>query len=143
MAGIKLNKGLQPFDLYFEDIDKHETIYFNPSDSDLVSRLAKSVENIKNLLIDFKTNPDDDAYKIVEKIDETEKTICNEIDYGFGNKVSDTVFKHCGVMSVVNGEFYILTFFDAILPEIKKMSGGLQRQASSNTQKYINKWRKK
>ena len=143
MAGIKLNKGLQPFDIYFEDIDEHETIYFNPSDSDLIPRLSKSMENIKKILMNFKTDPNDDAYKIVEKIDETENTICNEIDYGFGNKVSDIVFKHCGVMSVANGEFYILSFFNAILPEIKKMSGGLQKQASSNAEKYIKKWGKK
>lgn len=155
MAGIKLNKGLQPFDLYFEDIDKHETIYFNPSDSDLPKRLMECNKKIKEKLkalnpipknkngeIDIDINDDEQIDGVVNYLDETDKIVYDAIDYAFGTKVSDVIFKHCGAFSVVNGEYFVFTFLNAIAPELQKIIQKNDKTAQTKANKYLSKYRK-
>lgn len=148
MAGIKLNKGLMPFDLYFEDIDTHETIYFNPSDSDLPKRLMECKNIIEEKQKQVKT-PETDEKGVPKDIDETinyfnetNKVIYDALDYAFDNKVSDVIFKYCAPFSIVNGQYYILAFIEAMIPELKKLTEQNAKKASQKSEKYLAKYRK-
>lgn len=148
MAGIVLNKGLEPFEIYFEDIDKRETIYFNPSDSDLPKRLMECQKIIETKLKEVKPCKTDEdglptADSAIEYIEETNKVVCDALDYAFGNKVSDVIFKHCGVFSVVNGEYFILAFLNAAAPELEKLVKAGRKTASGKANKYLDKYRRK
>ena len=147
MNGITLNKGLEPFDIYFKDIGQHSTIYFNPSDSDLPKRLIeckdiveKKAKEIKPYEVDENGVPQsDDCLRFLE---ETNQVVYDAIDYAFGNKISDTVFEHCGAFSVVNGEYQILNFLNAITPEIEKMVKANQKTANRKMDKYLEKYKR-
>nr|DAV57943.1 MAG TPA: hypothetical protein [Caudoviricetes sp.] len=145
MAGITLNKGLQPFDIYFEDIDEHDTIYFNPSDSDLPKRLmqckdiiAEKQKGIKPYEVDENGIPNTES--AIAYMEENSKVICDTLDYAFGNKVSDVIFKHCGAFSIVNGEYYIMLFLNAITPELEKLIKTNTKTAESKANKYLKKY---
>lgn len=145
---IELNQGLEPLEIYFKDTDKTETIYFNPSDSDLPKRLMecqKIIEekskNVKPYEVDESGMPDAD--KALEYYDEVNKIVCDALDYAFGNKVSDVIFKYCGAYSVVNGNFQILNFLNAITPEIKKTVEKSNKAANAKANQYLNKYRHK
>ena len=145
---IELNQGLEPLEIYFKDTGKTETIYFNPSDSDLPKRLMecqKIIEekskNLKPYEIDESGLPDAD--KALKYYDEVNKIVCDTLDYAFGNKVSNVIFKYCGAYSVVNGNFQILNFLNAITPVIKKAVEKNNKAANAKATQYLNKYRHK
>lgn len=147
MAGIVLNKGLKPFDIYFADIDEHATIYFNPADSDLPKRLMEAQKIIEEKSAEIKPFEVDEsgmpnADSCIEHFNERNKIVCEALDYAFGNKVSDILFKHCGAFSIVDGEYFILQFLNAITPELEKIVKKSQKQASAKANKYLEKYRK-
>lgn len=147
MAGITLNKGLKPFDIYFEDIDDHEVIYFNPTDSDLPKRLMETQKiieekskKVKPYEVDENGIPNTDS--CIDFFNETNKVVCDALDYAFGNKVSDVIFKHCGAFSVVDVDYYILQFLKAVTPELEKIIKKEQKTAGTKADKYLEKYRK-
>ncbi len=147
MARIVQKKGLEPLEIYFEDIDKSETIYFNPSDSDLPKRLMetqKMIEEkakaIKPYEMDENGMPKPDS--CIEYFDAVNKVVCDALDYAFGNKISDVVFKHCGALSIVDGNYQIINFIQAITPEIEKSIKKNRAAAEKKTSKYLEKYRK-
>lgn len=147
MTEIVLNKGLEPFDIYFKDIDEHAIIYFNPSDSDLPKRLVEcqkiieeKTKNIKEYEIDEDGNPV--AESCVKCFDEANTIICDALDYAFGNKISDVVFKHCGALSIVNGNYQVLNFLEAITPAVEQVVKRNQKAVSAKMDKYLKKYKK-
>lgn len=148
MAGIVLNQGLQPFDIYFEDADEHVTIYFNPSDSDLPRRLMEAQKMIEEKVKDlepYQTDGDGlpDADSCVAYLDKTKQIICDTLDYAFGNPVGATIFAKCGPFSIVNGNYQLLNFLQAITPEITKIVKKDQKTASGRANEYYKKYGKK
>lgn len=147
MAGITLKKGLQPFTINFEDAKDEVTIYLNPTDSDLPKRLLecqKLIEEKAKTLKDFERDEDgtpnvDDAIRYFNDID---TIVYDAIDYAFGNKVSAEVFKHCGAFSVVNGEYFVIQFLQAIAPEIEKLIKENNKKAEAKANKYLAKYKK-
>ena len=146
MAGITLKKGLEPFEIYFEDADVTETIYFNPSDSNLPKRLIECralIEEKSKKIKPYEKNGDGtpaDADGALEYLNKTNSVVYDALDYAFGNKVSDTIFKHCGPFSVVDGGYYILNFLDAVAPELEKLIKAHQKSANTKAEKYLKKY---
>lgn len=170
IMAIKLSTGKEPFELEFENGAK-ETIYFNPNDPDLISRLLKAKENIGkkldtidpeeiapgsegNIVLpekisDFEELSDEQiemlekrAEKSAKMIEQTKKIICEEIDLAFASDISPTVFKYCSPLGIVNGEYYITQFLEAITPEIKKRITKANAEAEKKMEKHIAKYRK-
>ena len=147
MAGITLKKGLQPFTINFEDANDEVTIYFNPTDSDLPKRLMESqkiIEAKAKELKSFETEEDgtpnvDDAIRYFNDVD---NIVYDTIDYAFGNKVSTEIFKHCGAFSVVNGEYFVIQFLEAIAPELEKIIKDNNKKAEAKANKYLAKYKK-
>jgi hypothetical protein len=90
MATIKLNTGLRPFDIQFDE-DEIKTIYFNPTDADLPKRMLEAqkmieekTKNIKDVEIDENGLPCCDEYIAV--VDEINKAICDTMDYASATK---------------------------------------------------------
>lgn len=146
MPGITLNKGLKPFDIYFEDVNEHATIFFNPSDSNLPKRLMEAQKIIEEKTKTIKPYETDEtgapeADSCIEYFNEVNNAVNDALDYAFGNKVSDTIFKHCGAFSIVNGEYFVVTFLNAIAPELEKIIKKDQKTASTKANKYLEKYR--
>ncbi len=147
MARIIQKKGLEPLEIYFEDIDKTEVIYFNPSDSNLPKRLMECQKMIEEKAKEIKPYETDEngmpnTDSAIKYLEDTNRVVYDALDYAFGNKISDVVFKHCGPFSVVDGNYQILNFLNAITPEIEKLVKANKAAADKKADKYLKKYRK-
>lgn len=144
---IKLNTGLKTFRLDFTDRGEEAEISFNPTDKGLTIRFKEAQKRIEERLAAFNDIEleADGTPKNADFIDEFAKMteiICEEIDIAFDSKISKTVFKYCNPFSCVNGNYFYLTFFEAIAPVIRKYGEAESKKADEKMDKYLQKYSK-
>ena len=141
---MKLSTGKVAFPIEFDNGAK-ETIYFNPNDPDLFVRFSnfeKRVEEKLNGIGDFDLSVDGTPKneELLEKFENINKVICEELDVAFASNVSDIIFKYCSPFAIVGGEYFLIQFVQAIRPEIekhnKKANVELQKKMAKHTAKY-------
>ncbi len=144
---MKLNTGKVEFPIEFDNGDK-QSIYFNPNDPNLFVRLknfenklkdrAKELEDIELGADGQPKNPQD--IKMLESFEKAQGVIFEEIDIAFGGEISAVVFKHCSPFAIVNGEYFIMQFVEAIKPEIeghiKKANSDIEKKMQKHIAKY-------
>lgn len=167
---MKLSVGKIAFPIEFDNGDK-DCIYFNPNDPDLATRLMSAQENISKKINALKADDynlkTDGSFDMPENIDgyndltdeqkdlitnraevmtkvleSTKKIIFEEIDSAFNGDISSVVFKHCSPLAVVNGEYFILQFLNAITPEIQKQINKTNKDVEKKMSKHIAKYQK-
>ena len=167
---MKLSVGKIAFPIEFDNGDK-DTIYFNPNDSDLASRLMSAKDKIDkkinaintedfNLLNDGSVEMPKDindvenlsneqhevlmkkAEQMIKLMQDTKNIIFEELDRAFDSNISSVVFKHCSPFAVVNGEYFITQFINAISPEIQKHIKKSNSDMDRKMAKYVNKYRR-
>lgn len=168
---MKLSVGKVAFPIEFDNGDK-DTIYFNPNDPDLATRLMNAKDNISqkldklntenlNLKNDGSVEPPDTikeyadlteeqqknltsrAEAMTKLLDSTKNIICEEIDIAFNGDISSVAFKHCSPLAVVNGEYFIVQFLNAVTPEIQKHIGKSNAEVEKRMSKHIAKYKKR
>lgn len=168
---MKLNTGKVAFPIEFDNGDV-QNIYFNPSDPELATRLMSAKDKIsarmQNLNFDdfeLSNNGDpvaidniDDvrnlsdeqisaitakAESIAKVVTETKQIIFDELNAAFDSDVSSVVFKYCSPFAIVDGNYFILNFLEAIAPEIKKYIEKSNKAVEKKMQKHIGKYQKK
>lgn len=141
---MKLSTGKVAFPIEFDNGAK-ETIYFNPNDPDLFVRFSnfeKRVEDKLTGISDFDLSVDGTPQneELLEKFENINKVICEELDVAFASNVSSVVFKYCSPFAIVGGEYFLIQFVRAIRPEIekhnKKANVELQKKMAKHTNKY-------
>ena len=141
---MKLSTGKIAFPIEFDNGAK-ETIYINPNDPDLFVRFSnfeKRVEDKLKDIDDFELSADGTPSneKLLEKFENINKVICEELDVAFASNVSSVVFKYCSPFAIVGGEYFLIQFVQAIRPEIekhnKKANVELQKKLAKHTDKY-------
>lgn len=167
---MKLSVGKIAFPIEFDNGDKC-TIYFNPNDPDLASRLMSAKDKIDkkinainsedfNLLndgsVEVPKNIDDvenlsneqreflmkRAEQMTKLMQDTKNIIFEELDRAFDGDISSIVFKYCSPFAVVNGEYFITQFLNAITPEIQKHIKKSNSDMGNKMAKHVNKYRK-
>lgn len=167
---MKLSTGKVPFDIEFDNGEK-DTIFFNPNDPDLATRLMKARESISariqsakiadvefnnagepidiTSVSDFTMLPEKKikeytkkAEAVAKAFEETKKIIFEEIDTAFDGNVSSVVFKYCSPFAVVNGEYFIMQFLNAIAPEIQKKINTSNAELEKKMAKHLRKYKK-
>lgn len=141
---MKLNTGKVAFPIEFDNGDK-QVIFFNPNDPDLMLRLRQFEEHIKekaNAFEDVELT-EDGTPALMSQIDSFEKLqniIKEELDYAFGGAVSEVVFKYCSPFAIVDNEYFVVQFVEAIAPEIekhiKKANADVERRMAKHIAKY-------
>ena len=141
---MKLSTGKVAFPIEFDNGAK-ETIYFNPNDPDLFVRFSnfeKRVEDKLKDIDDFELSADGtpNNEELIGKFESINKVICEELDTAFASNVSSVVFKYCSPFAIVDGEYFLIQFVQAIRPEIekhnKKANTELQKKMAKHTAKY-------
>lgn len=145
---INLSLGLKPFKINFEEFDEPVMIMFNPADADIPKRLFEAQkrieegkEKIGNFELDENGLPKVDEY--IDSVTQLNNLVFDAVDYAFGNKISDKLFKHCSPFAVTNGQYFIMQFFEKITPVMQKIIESEKGKANENTQKYLSKYKKK
>lgn len=143
---IKLNTGKEAFPIEFDNGDKVE-IYFNPNDPDLSIRMRDFQKNVEartdfynDMALDADGKPVD--VSAIDKFEEMRNIVCEELDRAFNGDISSKVFKHCSPFAIVEGNYFMLQFIEAIRPEIEKRVKKANEQTNKNMQKYLKKYGK-
>lgn len=143
---MKLSTGKIAFPIEFDNGAK-ETIYFNPNDPDLARRLKQLQENVNKKMgeiEDIKLNNDatpEDA-NVVEDLEKIQNVLYNELDIAFGSEISSVVFKYCSPFAIVNGEYFLVQFLEAITPEIEEHVKATNAEVEQKMSKHLAKYRK-
>jgi hypothetical protein len=143
---MKLKTGKVAFPIEFDNGEK-DVIYFNPNNPDLAVRM-KEFESKVNARIkelgDIKLNAEGTPadVELIDKFNHIRNIVCEEIDYAFDAEISKVVFKHCSPFAIVDGEYFILMFLEAITPEIAEHVENQRTEASKRLEKHIAKYRK-
>ena len=138
---MKLNTGKIAFPIEFDNGDK-QNIYFNPNDPDLAirmkdfqSRVEERTKDLEDLKLDNTGNPED--AEAIERFREIRNIICEEMDAAFNGEISAVVFKHCSPFAIVDGDFFIMQFIEAIKPEIEKHIKTSGARIEEKMQKHV------
>lgn len=165
---MKLNTGLEEFKIEFDNGDS-DSIYFQPNDPNLATRLMKAKDNISKKLDEIKIDDAGDGkienipktFEDYDKLSEEEvealsnkateingimqqvdSILREEIDKAFGSKISDVVFKHCSPLSIVGGEYFIVQFLNAIAPEIQARAEKASKESETKIANRLKKYKK-
>ena len=143
---MKLSTGKVAFPIEFDNGAK-ETIYFNPNDPDLFVRFSnfeKRVEEKLTGISDFDLSVDGTPQneELLEKFENINKVICEELDVAFASNVSDIIFKYCSPFAIVGGEYFLIQFVQAIRPEIEKHNKKANVELQKKMAKHIDKYTK-
>jgi hypothetical protein len=143
---MKLSTGKVAFPIEFDNGDK-ETIYFNPNDPNLGARLHDLKDNVlakindlPDVELDENGQPKDKG--MVEAFKEILNIIYEEFDNAFASKVSHVIFRYVSPFGIVNGEYYMIYFFNVAMPVIEKEIRKANKKAQENMEKHIGKYRK-
>lgn len=141
---MKLSTGKVAFPIEFDNGDK-DVIYFNPNDPDLMFRLKNMQENVSKKikgLEDVELSNDGTPANSSQIVffQKMQDALKEELDVAFGGSVSGIVFKHCSPFAIVNGEYFIAQFIQAITPEIERHIKKENDAIREKMQKHIGKY---
>lgn len=144
---MKLNTGKIAFPIEFDNGDK-QNIYFNPNDPDLAIRMKDfqgkveaRTKDLQDLKLKADGTPED--FEEIERFRKIRDILCEELDVAFNGEISAVVFKHCSPFAVVNGDYFIMQFIEAITPEIEKHIKRANAKVEKTMQKHIGNYIKK
>ena len=143
---MKLSTGKVAIPIEFDNGDK-DCIYFNPNDPDLFVRFSnfgKRLEDKLKDIDDFELSADGTPSneKLLEKFENINKVICDELDVLFASNVSSVVFKYCSPFAIVGGDYFIMQFVEAIKPEIEKHIKKANADVEKKMAKHLDKYKK-
>lgn len=143
---MKLSTGKVAFPIEFDNGDK-DCIYFNPNDPNLSIRLADfqdkitaRVKEFDDIRLNEEGKPEDNS--VIEDFRKFQNVLFEELDIAFGGEVSEVVFKHCSPFAIVNGDYFIMQFVEAIKPEIEKHIKKANADIEKKMAKHLNKYKK-
>lgn len=141
---MKLNTGKVAFPIEFDNGDK-DCIYFNPNDPNLAVRFTEFQDKVNERLkkfedVDLTPDGEPEDFEFIEKFKKMQAVLFEELDKAFDSKVSEIVFKHCSPFAIVQGDYFIMHFIEAISPEIekniKKSNAEAEKRMAKHTAKY-------
>lgn len=143
---MKLSTGKVAFPIEFDNGDK-VAVYFNPNDPDLMIRMKnldkkvqEKIEGIGDIELTNEGKPTQISQ--IETFEKMQNILKSELDYAFGGSVSEVVFKHCSPFAIVEGEYFVVQFIQAITPEIEKHIKKANADIEKRMAKHIDKYKK-
>lgn len=141
---MKLSTGKVAFPIEFDNGDK-QNIYFNPNDPDLMVRMKNMQENVSKKIkgladVELSNDGTPTQFSNIDTFEKMQRIIKEELDYAFGGSVSGVVFKHCSPFAIVNGDYFVIQFIEAVKPEIEKHIKKASEEVEKKMQKHIGKY---
>lgn len=145
---ITTETGLEEFEIEFADRGITEIIKFNPFDMDLPKRLFEAQKTIEEKVkevkkIDVDENGMPGADECAEYLNSINKIVYDAIDYAYGNKISDVVFKYCGPFAIIKDEYYIWSFMEKTGKVLEPIIAQTREKANAKLNKHIKKYLKR
>ena len=126
---IVVNTGLVPVSIYNEEIgEKIGTIWFNPTDTGLITRYQEASERLRNLDI-----PDEEELT-PETFARLNQEFRDLFDFLLNRSVSGELFKVCEPLARVNGGEY---YFSVLLAAIIQLAGDVLDERNAESERRI------
>ena len=126
---IVVNTGLVPVSIYNEEIgEKIGTIWFNPTDTGLITRYQEASERLRNLDI-----PDEEELT-PETFARLNQEFRDLFDFLLNRSVSGELFKVCEPLARVNGGEY---YFSVLLEAIIQLAGEVLDERNAESERRI------
>lgn len=126
---IVVNTGLVPVSIYNEEIgEKIGTIWFNPTDTGLITRYQEASERLRNLDI-----PDEEELT-PETFARLNQEFRDLFDFLLNRSVSGELFKVCEPLARVNGGEY---YFSVLLAAIIQLAGEVLDERNAESERRI------
>lgn len=144
---MKLSTGKVAFPIEFDNGDK-AVIYFNPNDPNLPVRMkefqdvvSERIKGLGDIALNSNGKPSlTESLDAIDKFNSMQKIICEELDKAFNGEISAIVFKHCSPFAIVDGDYFIIQFIEAIAPEIEKRIKAANGEVADKMKKHIAKY---
>lgn len=136
---IKIDSGLQTYDVVDKDGRLFCQITFNPSDTGIAERYAEVKRQLTSLRKDFGKRAEKKT--IVEQLNELDTIVYEKIDYLLGANVSESIFSIMGPFSPLSsGQFFFENVLSAISQIIQSESEQNVEKAREKVSKYTKKY---
>lgn len=137
---IKLNTGKTvKLDIEFEGKGDNFFLEFNPCDTGLLFRLNSFVETLKNTQKEI-DNRNIDEENQVEFMESISNMLKDELNNSFNSDVSKDIFKYCDPLSIIDGKYYIVVFFQSVFPEIRRHIEIANNESQERMKKHLDKY---
>ena len=141
---MKLKVGKKAFPIEFDAGDK-AIIYFNPNDPELAVRLKRfkkqaeeRAKEIKGVTLSDDGIPTEDkSAEVIEAFGQMIDIVKDELDRAVGADISKEVFRHCSPFAMIDGEYFLIQFLEAITPEIQKATQQARKVSEKKMGKYL------
>ncbi len=147
---MKFNTGLKKIPIEFTDRGETVHIFINPTEKNLPVKLKKLEENIRTRIekyshIELGADGKPENLDFLDEYEEMTNIIYEELNTAFASDISSAVFKYCHPLSIVNGDYYFMTFIEQLIPVVEyyaKEEKEAEKKANSNVNKYVDKYGK-
>lgn len=145
---VTLGTGLKSIQINYEDAPgEYFLIQFNPKDPQLVTRLNSFTSNLQSRTMGVERiklgedgKPVDNQY--IEVFDNITDILCEELDKVFAKPISKELFKYCGPFAIIDDEFFIVNFINAIEPEVQAIMDDSLKEVRRAMNKHTDKYKK-
>lgn len=127
---IEIDDGRIPVTINNHREEEIGVIYINPSDFNILTRLEKVKKNMENI-------PDFKEDITGEGINEADRYVREQVDYLFGENVSDTVFKNQHSLSTLKGVTFAERLIKGLTPVIEQIITDEAKSSEERMNKYI------
>lgn len=136
---IKIDDGFKTYDIVNQNDKVLGQFSFNPSDTDIVKRYNKAVENFQTVFEEIgKVQDESNIEEVINKLDE--KTY-EFIDSIFNAEVSQNFFSIMGPFSpLASGQLFVESVIDAIGQAIQAETGERVKKINKKIQKHTSKY---
>lgn len=147
---MKFNTGLKKIPLEFTDRDETVYIFINPTEKNLPIKLKKLEENIRTRIdkyshIELGADGKPENTDFLDEYEEMTNIIYEELNTAFASDISSVVFKYCHPLSIVNGNYYFMTFIEQLIPVVEYYAEAekeAEKKANERVNKYVDKYGK-
>lgn len=136
---IKIDDGFKTYDIVNQNDKVLGQFSFNPSDTDIIKRYNKAVDNFQTVFEEIgKVQDESNIEEVINKLDE--KTY-EFIDSIFNAEVSQNFFSIMGPFSpLASGQFFVESVIDAIGQAIQAETGERVKKINKKIQKHTSKY---
>lgn len=136
---IIINDGFKTYDIENQDGKLLGQFSFNPSDTNIVNRYNKAVENFQKVFEDMKESNDvDENIDLLKQLDDRAYEL---IDNVFNADISKDFFAIMGPFTpLASGQYFIESVIDAIGQAIQAETGERVKKINSKIKKHTSKY---
>lgn len=136
---IEINSNMKKFDIVDLDGKVLTTIYFNPTDINILHRYEETMRSLATIKLKFgKVSKNTDIGKLLKEVD---AIVYEKVDYLLNAQAAEKIFSVMGPFSLLeDGDFYVEVVLKAIGQTIKNENAEYAKKLEEKVNKHTAKY---